>query len=395
MSIRTKSIVTVLGVFMAFFFVGTLLIYGAAASAAELSPIRIGTIEPYTWEDQTIPYVDKALKMKLDEVGWKVAGRTIEFIPEDDGANPVKAVEKARKLVEVNKVCAIFGPVLAHCALAVAKYTATSKTPQFTLVELPYAGNRMGGNNVFSINGTQQGVTRYLGEYAYDTAGYRTITVMHQDFAAGEELANGFIAAFQAKGGKIIQRQRVPVGTMDYAPYVTAIQKADAVGSWLLPQESLRLLPIYLNSGVNMPFVQLHGSIEEDMLQQVGDKTVGIVSVIRWCRFDENPINKAFVDAYTKKYRIAPIPKAASAYEQMSFLLEALKATNGDTTPEVLNQALRKLKLSLPAGMTSFSEEGIAIGDLNIVRVEKMEGMVGWKPIRKFNQVLYKSPNEK
>jgi branched-chain amino acid transport system substrate-binding protein len=253
----------------------------------------------------------------------------------------------------------------------------------------------MGGNNVFSINGTQQGVTRYLGEYAYDTAGYRTITVMHQDFAAGEELANGFIAAFQAKGGKIIQRQRVPVGTMDYAPYVTAIQKADAVGSWLLPQESLRLLPIYLNSGVNMPFVQLHGSIEEDMLQQVGDKTVGIVSVIRWCRFDENPINKAFVDAYTKKYRIAPIPKAASAYEQMSFLLEALKATNGDTTPEVLNQALRKLKLSLPAGMTSFSEEGIAIGDLNIVRVEKMEGMVGWKPIRKFNQVLYKSPNEK
>jgi hypothetical protein len=79
----------------------------------------------------------------------------------------------------------------------------------------------------------------------------------------------------------------------------------------------------------------------------------------------------------------------------MSFLLEALKATNGDTTPEVLNQALRKLKLSLPAGMTSFSEEGIAIGDLNIVRVEKMEGMVGWKPIRKFNQVLYKSPNEK
>ena len=217
----------------------------------------------------------------------------------------------------------------------------------------------------------------------------------HQDFVAGEELAKGFIDAFEAKGGKVIQRQRVPVGTMDYAPYITALQKADVFVNWLLPQEELRKMPVYFNSGLNMPFILLHGSLPEAMLEQVGDKTLGMVSVIRWSRFDDNPVNKQFVDAFTKKYGVAPIPIAVSAYEQMSFLLEALKATNGDTRPDVLNAAIRKLKLSLPSGVTAYSEEGIAIGDHNIVRVEKVEGKIEWKPIRKFNQVLYKSPNEK
>ena len=243
--------------------------------------------------------------------------------------------------------------------------------------------------------GTQQGITKDLGDYAYDVAGYRTATVMQQDFVAGEEHAKGFIDSFQARGGKIIQRQRVPVGTMDYAPYVTAIQKADVIVCWLLPQETMRLLPVYLNSGLTMPFLQLHGSLPEAMLQQVGDKTVGIVSIIRWCRFDENPVNKQFLDAFIAKYGVVPMPVAVTAYEQMSFLLEGLKATNGDTTPEVLNNAIRKTKLSLPAGITSFNEEGIAIGDHSIVRVEKVEGKIVWKPIRKFYQSLYKSPNEK
>jgi branched-chain amino acid transport system substrate-binding protein len=366
----------------------------APAPAAESGPIKIGCVAPLTWEDPTVPHIEKGLKMKLDEVGWRVAGRTIELISEDDAGKAVMSVEKAKKLIEFNKVCAILGPVAANCALAAANYTAGPKTPQFTLVQMPFQGNKNPARNVFSLTGTQRGSTKELGEYAYET-GYRTAAVLQQDFVAGDELANGFIDTFQAKGGKIVQRQRVPVGTMDFSPYVTAIQKADVFVCWLLPQETLRLMPVYFNSGPKMPFILLHGSFPEEMLQQVGDRTIGMVSVIRWCRFDENPVNKQFVDAYTKRYGVAPIPIGTTAYEQMSFLLEALKATKGDTRAEVLNDAIRKVKLSLPGGMTAYSEEGIAIGDNNIIRVEKMAGVVVWKPVKKFSQVLYKSPNEK
>ena len=394
MSTRHKSVIKCEFVGFAVFILAVLLIGSTAARAAETGPIKIGTIEPYTWEDPTIQLIDKAIKMRLEDVGGKVAGRPIELIPEDDAGNAVKAVEKAKKLVEMNKVSAIIGPIPANCALAVANYTAASKTPQFSIVQMPYAGNKNPGKNVYSIAGTQQGSTKPLGVYAYEL-GYRTIAVLHQDFVAGEELAKGFIDAFEAKGGKVIQRQKVPVGTMDYAPFVGAIQKADAFVTWLLPQEQLRLNGQYFSAGPKMPYILLNGAFPAEMLQQTGDKTLGIISVIRWTRFDTSPVNKTFVDTFVKKYGEYPTTNAVAAYDQMGFLLEALKATNGDTRLDALNPALKKVKLTLGAGVTQYNEDGIAIGDMSIVKVEKVEGKHAWVPIQKFSQVLYKADGEK
>lgn len=372
----------------------SLLIYSTEAPAAELSPIKIGAIIPYTWEDPTIALIDKSIKMKLDEVGWKVAGRTIEFIGEDDAGKATMAVEKAKKLVELNKVCAIIGPVPANNMLAVANYTGTTKTPNFTVVQMPYQGNKNPAKNVFSITGTQQGSTKELGAYAYEI-GYRSVAVLHQDFVAGDELAKGFIDNFEAKGGKVVQRQLVPVGTMDYSTYVGAIQKADAFVCWLLPQETLRLMAVYYSAGPNMPFILLNGSYPEEMLQQTGDKTLGMISVIRWNRYINNPVNKQYMDTFVKTYGQPPNTNAAAAYDQTSFLLEGLKATNGDTRPEVLIPAIKKINLALPSGMTSYGEDGVAIGDMRILRVDKIGGKIVWNVIRTFEQVVYKSPNEK
>ncbi len=396
MSTREKSVgkCLLLG-FMAFAAVSCLLTVGTVARAAESGPIKVGTIEPYTWEDPTIQLIDKAIKMRIEEMGGKVAGRPIEIIPEDDAGNAVKAVEKAKKLVEMNKVAAIIGPIPANCALAVANYTAASKTPQFSIVQMPYAGNKNPGKNVYSIAGTQQGSTVPLGLYAYEL-GYRTVAVLHQDFVAGAELAKGFIDAFEAKGGKVVQRQKVPVGTMDYAPFVGAIQKeANAFVTWLLPQEQLRLNNQYFSAGPQMPYILLNAAFPAEMLQQTGDKTLGIISVIRWTRFDTSPVNKKFVDTFVKKYGEYPTTNAVAAYDQMGFLLEALKATNGDTRPDVLNPALKKVKLTLGAGVTQYREDGIAMGDMSIVKVEKVEGKHAWVPIKKFSQVIYKADGEK
>ena len=228
-----------------------------------------------------------------------------------------------------------------------------------------------------------------LGEYTYDVLGYRTATIMHQDFLAGQELSQGFIDAFEAKGGKSIQRQRIPVGTVDYAPYVTAMQKADCVVCWLLPEETARLLPTYFASGLGMPFIQLHGSFPEVMLQEVGDKGVGIISIHRWCLNLDSPTNKQFVDAYVKKYGVDANYLSTAGYEDMSIILEAIKATGGDTRPEVLDDAIRKVKIDTPSGITSFNQEGVAIGDLHILEAAIMDGKIMWKPIFTYTQVPY------
>ena len=44
------------------------------------------------------------MELYLDEIGYQVAGRKIEFIVEDDEANPATSLTKTRKLVEKDGV---------------------------------------------------------------------------------------------------------------------------------------------------------------------------------------------------------------------------------------------------------------------------------------------------
>ena len=362
---------------------------GSKAAAAPRPPIKIGALIAYTGPDPLMLEIDKGIKLKLDEVGWKVANRTIELRTEDYAANAVTAVDKARKLVELDKVNLVIGPVFVDCLMAAINYITPSKIPQLTLATLPMGGLKMGGNNVFSFVGEQRGVTQYTGIYAAES-GFKTASVIHQDFVAGAEFAEGFIGAYEAKGGKVLQRQRIPAGTMDYAPYVTAMDKsADCVVSWLLPQETLRLLPRYYDAKMRMPFIQMYASFPDVMLNTVGPRAEGIISIHRWCLALDNPLNKKFVADFITKYKQDPHYLAAAAYEATSIALAGLQATNGETDPAVLGDAIRKIKMDLPSGMTSFTKEGVGIGNLNILKAVHKDGKITWSPIKAYKQVPY------
>jgi branched-chain amino acid transport system substrate-binding protein len=362
---------------------------GSTAAAAPGPPIKLGALIAYTGPDPLMLEIDKGIKLKLDEVGWKVANRTIELRTEDYAANAVTAVDKARKLLELDKVNVIIGPAFMDCLLAAINYITPYKIPQLTLATVAMSGLKRGGNNVFSFVGEQRGVTQYMGAYAWES-GYKTASIIHQDFVAGAEFAEGFIGSYQAKGGKVVQRQRIPMGTMDYAPYVTAMDKsAECVVSWLMAQETLRLLPRYYDAKMRMPFIQMYASFPEVMLNDVGPRAEGIISIHRWCMALENPLNKRFVADFIKKYQVEPHYFAVAAYEAVSIVLEALKATNGETDPAVLNDAIRKVKMDLPSGMTSFTKDGIGIGDVNILRAININGKINWKPIKTYKQVPY------
>lgn len=360
-----------------------------AATSSSRPPIKIGALIAYTAPDPLMLEIDKGIKLKLDEAGWKVANRSIELRTEDYAANAVTAVDKARKLVELDKVNLVIGPVTVDCLLAAINYITPHKIPQLTLATLPMRGLQMGGNNVFSFVGEQRGVTQYTGIYAAE-AGYKTASIIHQDFVAGAEFAEGFIGAYQAKGGKVVQRQRIPAGTMDYAPYVTAMDKsAECVVSWLLPQETLRLLPRFYDAKMRMPFIQMYASFPDAMLNDVGPRAEGIISIHRWCLAIDNPLNKKFVADFIKTYKQEPHYLAAAGYEATSIALAALQATNGETDPAVLAEAIRKVKIDLPSGMTSFTKEGVGIGDVNILKAVNKNGKISWSPIKTYKQVPY------
>ena len=103
--------------------------YDPGASDTE---IRIGNIMPYSGaisSYSTIGKTEAAYFKKLNAEGG-VNGRKIKFISYDDGSNPAKTVEQARKLVEGDGVLLIFQSLGGIMNIAIEKYLNDRKVPQ-------------------------------------------------------------------------------------------------------------------------------------------------------------------------------------------------------------------------------------------------------------------------
>jgi branched-chain amino acid transport system substrate-binding protein len=95
-----------------------------AAAPAAVKEIRIGQVMPYSGPASAFGSIGKLHAKFFDMVNRKggVNGYQIKFISEDDSYSPPKAVEQVRKLVEQDKVVAIFNPVGTPSNIAVQKY---------------------------------------------------------------------------------------------------------------------------------------------------------------------------------------------------------------------------------------------------------------------------------
>ena len=103
--------------------------YGPGVTDTE---IKIGNILPYSGPASSYSVIGKTLQgyfNRLNEQGG-VNGRKIRLLSLDDGYNPSKTVEQARKLVEQEEVLFI-GAVLGTATnLAIQKYMNAKKVPQ-------------------------------------------------------------------------------------------------------------------------------------------------------------------------------------------------------------------------------------------------------------------------
>jgi ABC-type branched-subunit amino acid transport system substrate-binding protein len=132
-------------------------IAGAAASAvfapailrAQGEPIRIAALNPLTGAGGSYgPSMRKAIESVVNAVNEAggVKGRKVLLSGEDSQTNPDAAVRAARKLIDVDKVCAIMGTWASAVTTAVApvcwesKVFLTTVSGSDTITHLPHQG---------------------------------------------------------------------------------------------------------------------------------------------------------------------------------------------------------------------------------------------------------------
>lgn len=361
----------------------------APAPAPEpTGPIKIGAILDLTGDFAGIgPLIQEGVELSLNVAGWEVAGRKIELIVEDSESSADAAVQKARKLVGVDKVDVILLPLKVEACDAVAAFChekgVVAVAPQAIHVDLLEKYSTLVGPEG-PIEGKQVG----LGKYAAEKLGYKTATSLCPDFVFGYDVADSFAFGFKDKGGTIVKEIFVPFGTMDFSPFLTAIGNPDCLSAFLAsPADGLRFWKQFAEFGLKVPVVWPEIDGIEYSIPEIGQPIVGVIGCTPYTWRDDTAINKAFIDAYGKDHSgWKPNSFTESGYTSTLVYLEAVKATGGDTTSSNILNVINGLSLNTPAGTVTFVGR-LGQHNMYITECKMIGGQVVLEPIGNYPNV--------
>jgi branched-chain amino acid transport system substrate-binding protein len=191
--------------------------------------IKIGLLEPYTG-----PYAGPA---ENETVGFEIAadtwnrrggimGRKIELVKEDEQNDPGIAAQKARKLVNQDKVVALVGTVSSGVSLSVAGVAYSLGT--LFMDSGGHTDDVTGKSchwNVFRTRHSTWMETHATG-YALAKRFGKKWFLITPDYAYGHSLEDGFKDVMGRVGGTIVGNALTPLGTTDFSSYLTKIDAA-------------------------------------------------------------------------------------------------------------------------------------------------------------------------
>ncbi len=312
--------------------------------------------------------------LALEKAGYKVAGRPVEFIREDGASDIDPTLDKARKLVESDKVCLIIGPIHSGAVLGMAGYLDRVSVPNLNIAYTPEALS-LEHQWVWQVSGQLRQGTYPSGVYAYEKLGYRTATTLAQDYVAGREFIAGFAQAFKERGGNVIQEQWYPNGTTDFTSYIINLKKADCLAAWFPGADAFGAFRQLKELGNKTPIIQPEdGGITTSppAMKELGNSIVGVDVTALYSYTADTPGNKEFVQAYKTRWNGAiPGPMSGAAYTTTQIALEALRKTGGDTSPQALRKALSEISIDTVRGHISFNKDRVAVFTCFIVKVDK------------------------
>jgi len=356
-----------------------------AASLAPVTPVaaqepfRIGLIIPMTGgQASTGKQLDNAVKLYIRRHGDTVAGRKIEVLLKDDGANPDNTKRIAQDLIVNDKVTFLAGFGVTPAALAVAPLASEGKTPEIVTAagtsiiteKSPY---------IARTSFTLAQSTVPMADWAAQN-GIKKVVSMVSDYAPGADAEKSFKDEFTKKGGQVLDSIRFPLANPDFAPFLqrAADQKPDAIFVFVPSGQGGIFVKQFVERGLDKAGIKIIGPgdvTDDDLLNGMGDAVVGTITAHFYSADHDSPANKAFVAAFKAANNgMRPNFMAVSAYDGMHLIYEAVNKA-GKTDGDSLIAAAKGMAWESPRGPVSIdADTRDIVQNVYIRKVEKKNG---------------------
>ncbi|GAA1745871.1 ABC transporter substrate-binding protein [Nonomuraea bangladeshensis] len=248
--------------------------------------IKLGGIYPLSGPASAYGDIPKGIKAYFDYVNAEkggIGGRKVEFIVRDDGYQPPKAVEEARRLVEQDQVFALFQTLGTPSTTATWDYTNQRKVPQ---VFVATGASKWGTDaaHPWTIGWQPNYVSeaRVYAQYLKAEKASAKIAVLYQNDDFGKDLLGGFKKAIEGTQLTIVAEQSYEVTDPSIDPQMRNLagSKADVFLDVTTPKFGSQALAADVrNTGWNPLHIINNVAASITVLKPVGfDNVQGVVS---------------------------------------------------------------------------------------------------------------------
>jgi branched-chain amino acid transport system substrate-binding protein len=276
MQFKVKSALTVLAVAALLAACGK---KEAAAPAASADPVvKIGHVAPTSGaiahlgkdnENGAIMAIEE-----LNAAGVMIDGKKVklELMAEDDAADPKQGTAVAQKLADA-KVAGVIGHLNSGTSIPASKIYSDAGIPQISPSATNPKYTRQGFKTTFRVVADDVHLGSTLGKYAVGTLKGKAIAVVDDRTAYGQGVAEEFVKAVEAAGGKVVAKEFTTDKATDFNSILTTIKgkKPDVVFFGGMDAVAGPMLKQMKSLGIKAKFMGGDGICSTELIKLAGD----------------------------------------------------------------------------------------------------------------------------
>jgi branched-chain amino acid transport system substrate-binding protein len=361
------------------------------AAVAE-DTIKVGIVLPLTGPfTGTGKQILSGAQLYLDTNGDRVAGKKIELVVRDGGNAPDLSKRLTQELIINDKVSVLAGYGLTPVAFAAAPLATSAEIP---MVVMGAATSSVTQKSPFIVRTSfAQSAPPYILGGWLPKNGVKTAVTVVTDFAPGYDSEAAFSSSFQAAGGKVLGKIRVPFQSPDFAPFLQKAHELRPEGLFVFTPagQTATMFRQLVERGLDKSGIQLVGAgdvTDDEFLNEIGDAALGVITAYQYSAYHNSPANTAYREAFLKLTGMRPNFFSVGGYDGMHLIKAALEKTSGDTSGPALIAAMKGIAWESPRGPISIDPDTRDIvQNIYIRKVQKIDDQLWNVEIETFKAI--------
>jgi branched-chain amino acid transport system substrate-binding protein len=328
-------------------------VFKGPSQPVSTEPIKIGVTAPLTGEAARFGdgvYAGVLLAIKEINDAGGINGRKLQVVFEDDKCSK-DGITTITKLVNVDKVTAIIGPVCSAAAGPGLPVAQKAGVPVIFWASAPHLTKI--GDYMFRTWPSDSFHGKFTAEFIFNVLNKKKVAILYVNNDWGLGIRDVFVARFKELGGSTVYNEGVPQDAKDLRTQVTKLKASnpDVIYLPAYPAVAVIAFKEMKNQGVNVPVVGGDAFETKDVLVPEAD---GVLYTASKFNTPAEDFQKRVKEVSGKEYHFF----SALAYDAVKILASVMERVGSDQKAirnELANLTYTK-GVSLP--LINFDENG-------------------------------------